>query len=522
MIPILTTAQMRAIDKQAIAGNRSVGYSYMLKAGMGLYDAVRERLRPGDKAAVVCGKGNNGGDGYVVARLLLDEGFTVMCYALADGDSLRGEARQAYHEFVSAKGTVMIVDDVADLDGFSGYSLIIDAILGAGLKGDPHGMAANSIDAINRSPIPVISVDTPSGLNNDSGIPGKPTVRASATVTMGFPKIGQLVYPARDYVGDLIVRRLGYPDDIVAAQSGKVYLPTLDWLRRVIPPRRSAGSKFEHGLAMIAAGSKGMTGSATLAAMAALRTGCGMVHMATPASATSVLSIKLTEPVIHPLPETPEGTLAEEGAEAARELSNRMQAALVGPGLSHNESTTRFCRALVGSLSIPAVLDADGLNAYRGRAQELRDRTCDLIVTPHAGEWQRLFDPAPEMITDKIELLTTIAREYKMNIVFKGNPTVVATDDGVSYIIPIGNTGMASAGSGDVLSGILVSLLAQGCGLRTAAVAGPFLQGLAGERASRELTEYGVVASDIINQLPGALKMVTPSPACGVILEGRQ
>jgi NAD(P)H-hydrate epimerase len=520
MIPILTTAQMRAIDVQAIGGDRASGFSYMLKAGMGLYDAVLEFVKPGDKIAIVCGKGNNGGDGYVVGRMLLDEGYRVMCYALADGDSLRGEAYQAYTEYVSAKGNVMMVDDVADLDAFGGYGVIIDAILGTGLKGDPRGMAADVIAAINRSGVPVVSVDTPSGLNNDTGVPGTPTVRSAVTVTMGFPKIGQLVYPAREFVGRLVIKDLGYPEEIVARNQGGVYAPRISRIARLIPPRKPAGSKFDHGLALIAAGSQGMTGSATLAAMAALRTGCGMAHMASPRSAVSLLSLKLTEPVIHPMAETEEGTIAREAVAAVLDLEEKMHAALIGPGLSHMTATSAFCRELLKRLRIPAVLDADGINAFRGRAEELRERDCELIITPHAGEWARLFDPLPEAIEPKLRRLAEVARDFGMHIVYKGNPTLIASAAGAVWIAALGNSGMASAGAGDVLSGVLVSLLAQGCAPADTAVLGAVLHGLAGERASAARTAYGMIASDMIEAIPAVLRELVPPAPAGVRLDG--
>lgn len=510
MVPVLTTALMRKVDQQAIAGDKTTGYSYMMKAGMGLYEAVIDTVSLQQQIAIVCGKGNNGGDGYVAGRMLLDQGYRVMCFSLTDEENLIGEARQAFAEYMNAKGNYLRIDDIDDLEGFAGYGLIIDAILGTGITGDPHGIAAEVIHQINAANIPVIAVDTPSGLNNDTGVPGTPTVQASKTVTMGFPKIGQLFYPGRHTIGELIVRDLGYPEEIVAQCDISTWLPTRRAISQLMPKRRDEGNKFTHGLAFIIAGSQGMAGSATLAAKASLRTGCGMVHMASPVSVLSTFAAKLTEPVMHSMPETEAGTLSLEAFDTIMHLIKKMHAVLIGPGLTHEDQTTVLIRKMIESIELPVVLDADGINAFKGRAKDLKRRKCQLVITPHAGEWERLFAPLPESPVEKVKELVSIAREYSMNIVYKGNPTVVAASDGKVSIIPIGNSGMATAGVGDVLSGILVSLLSQGVQVSDAAVLGPCLQGLAGQFASQRMSEYSVIASDLIESLPHVIKDLVP------------
>ncbi|MFP4415866.1 MAG: NAD(P)H-hydrate dehydratase [Chitinispirillaceae bacterium] len=513
MIPVLSTAQMRSVDQQAIGGDKTTGYSYMMKAGMGLYEAVIEMVTPEEQIAVVCGKGNNGGDGYVVGRMLLDQGYRVMCFSLTDEESLVGEARQAFTEYINAKGNYLRIDDIDDLEGFAGYNLIIDAILGTGITGDPHGLASEVINQINASGLPVISVDTPSGLNNDTAETGTPSVYATKTVTMGFPKIGQLFYPGRYNVGELIIRDLGYPEEIVAKTNGNLWLPTRQDISRLLPSRQQEGNKFDHGLAFIIAGSRGMSGSATMAAMASLRTGCGMVHMATPSSVLSTFANKLTEPVIHGMPETESGTLSPEGYDEMIAHSKKMDAVLIGPGLTHLDQTSALVRRLVQTVEQPVVLDADGINAFKARAEELKDRRCQLIITPHAGEWARLFPPLPQNPVEKMNRLVHCAQEYDMTIVYKGNPTIVAAGSGKLTIVPIGNSAMATAGVGDVLSGILVSLLAQHVDISDAAVLGTCLQGLAGQAASRHLSEYSVIATDLIDRLPLVFRKLSPSVA---------
>ncbi|MBD3242622.1 MAG: NAD(P)H-hydrate epimerase, partial [Chitinivibrionales bacterium] len=257
MIPIVTVAQMRTIDKEAIGGETTVGFGYMLKAGMGILETVR-KLQPdpaGGDIAIVCGKGNNGGDGYVAGGLLIDAGYNVMVFGLFDRDELRGEALMAFDEYALRKGNFLLLDDIEELNQLSRYSLVIDAILGSGIQGDPRGSAAKAIQAVNACGRPVLAVDTPSGLDNDTGNPGNPCISAATTVAMGFPKLGTLFYPGRRQVGALVIRDLGYPDDITTKHHGKIFTPTNDFLRKTLPRRRPAGSKIEHGLVLMVCGS---------------------------------------------------------------------------------------------------------------------------------------------------------------------------------------------------------------------------------------------------------------------------
>jgi hydroxyethylthiazole kinase-like uncharacterized protein yjeF len=508
MLPVVTVAQMRAIDEQAIGKDLTIGYSYMLKAGIGLFLAARE-IVPDPAAgdiAVICGRGNNGGDGYVVARLLLEAGYRVMCFCLCGADELRGEARLGYNEYLARKGNLLALDDVNDLSNLSHYRLIIDAMLGTGARGDPRGIYASVIAAINESGVPVVSADTPSGLNNDTGMPGNPCIKASVTVTMGFPKLGLYFYPGRDYVGRLSVQDLGYPDDVLEDHTIALQYPTHEDLAAMLPPRKPAGSKIDHGMALLVCGSRGMAGSATLAARAALRCGCGMTHLAAPESIVAVLSEKLTETVIHPIPETAAGTPALSSHAKISALAASMKALCIGPGISHEDETGSLVRAVVSTVKIPILLDADGINAYKGRPQELASHAGDLVITPHRGEWQRLFGELGNDSEKMIEKVRKKSRELSATIVLKGNPTIAASPDGKVYMLPFGNSGLAKAGSGDVLSGIIVSLLAQGAPAPHAAVLGVYIHGEAGTIASEKLGEYSVIPTDVINTIHKAMR----------------
>ncbi|MDG5815483.1 NAD(P)H-hydrate dehydratase [Chitinispirillales bacterium ANBcel5] len=508
MISVVSTAQMRNIDKETINGDLTVGYSLMLEAGRGVFEEARKMLGYRDKAnvAIFCGKGNNGGDGYVAAKMLMENGYTVIVFSLYDISVLKGEAKVASDEYLEKEGTVRVINDT-EMNFFpDNFDLIIDALLGTGVKGDPGGVLANVIRLINELNIPVLSVDTPSGLNGDTGQCGNPCVRADRTITMGFPKIGQFFYPGRDKTGKLITRTLSYPEKIVSANLRDSFLPTKSAFAEYLPARKSAGSKFEHGLALLISGSKGMSGSATLAANAAFRTGCGMVHMGLPESLIDIMSVKLTETVLHPMEQTQSGTISTDALENFINLASGKDAICIGPGLSHNLQTTQFIRKTITKTQVPIVLDADGINAFKDKSEELMEHKGEIIITPHRGEWKRVFGELPTDPLKLIDILKITASKYNITILLKGNPTIVAGQSGSVFILPFGSSALATAGSGDVLSGIIVSLLAQGVKPIEAAILGQFIHGEAAKYASEEMTEYSVIASDLPHYIPKVFK----------------
>lgn len=508
MNPVVSVSQMRAIDAAAIGNDTVVGYFYMQKAGMGLFRAIRKMFPDSTTAgeiAIVCGKGNNGGDGFVIARLLLQEGYRVMCFSLAPLETLTGECLIASREFISRKGTLLHVDDIADFPPPVRFSLIIDALLGTGLRSDPHGLYAAVISLINSSGIPVLSVDTPSGLNNDTGIPGTPCIKATKTVAMGFAKPGHFFYPGKTYTGELVIEDLGYAEDIVYGVPHSLYMPDIGDLRKMLPPRKPAGNKHDHGIALISGGSPGMAGSLTMAAQAALRCGCGMLHCAFPESLLTILSVKLTEPVLHALPQTALGTCGKGAAAKIRELIKTMHALCLGPGFSTDTDSISVVKEVVGTCTIPVTLDADGINAYRDTPEALADHAGPLCITPHRGEWTRLFGALPQTPLEVIETIRTVAQKLDITILLKGNPTLVADPSGRVYLLPFGNSALAKAGTGDMLSGIITSLAAQGAPLTDAAILGAYLHGSAGTIASERLNEYSVTAPDVIDCIAPAI-----------------
>ncbi|MCX7727210.1 MAG: NAD(P)H-hydrate dehydratase [Chitinispirillaceae bacterium] len=282
----------------------------------------------------------------------------------------------------------------------------------------------------------------------------------------------------------------------------------MHYCKKVLPSRKPAGSKYDHGVLLIVAGSPGMTGSATLASIAAIRCGCGMVHCAFPSSLLSILSVKLTEPVLHPLPDTNKGIISLDAVTDILELVEKMDALCIGPGLSYERSAIECVRKIVSNCKKPILLDADGVNAFKDNVEELKKHTGDLVITPHAGEWRRLFGELPSLPTERIAKVKKVAKEFNITILLKGNPTIICGSKGESFVMPYGNSALAKAGSGDVLSGIISSLIAQGASIIDATILGAYIHGKCGEILSEVKTEYSVLASDVAEAIPEILKTI--------------
>ena len=521
MIPVLTAKEIREIDRESISGDLELGFSYMEKAAEGLFETVKTLVPPetvGDfqlnkKITVVCGKGNNGGDGFLLAMKLKSIGYSVDCFSSCSSEDLKGEARKAYEAFLLESGQVeFLEDDFTKLEKSisEDCSLIVDALLGTGIQGDPKDKIAKIINLINKSKVRVLSVDTPSGINNDDGSVFNPSIVANTTVTMAYPKLGLLFYPGRANVGNLYIKDLEYPLEILKRNFSNIYIPSHEDLSDLLPARKPSGSKFDHGVCLMLCGSKGMSGAAILSSSAAMRSGAGYVNLASPASLESLLAENLKEVVCHSMPETKSGQLSLKAENLIKELSKKSSAICIGPGLAHEDEVSSLVRILVKDLDKPIVLDADGINAFKSKVEDLKKHKSEILITPHQGEWERLFGELPEKPINKIEELKKKAKEFNMNILLKGSPTIVVDTEDNAYILPYGNSGLATAGSGDVLSGIVTALAAQGASLKDAAILAAYLHGTAGVKASEELTEYGMMAGDILGKIPAAIKEILP------------
>lgn len=507
---VVTPRQMREIDARAIKKYKVPGLTLMEKAGRALADQAGAMLGDQRSVCVVCGKGNNGGDGLAAARLLKQEGCEVLVFLLGAVSNLKGDARTNARKLKTAKIRISEIrggSGIAALRaGLKGSELAIDAIFGTGFQGPADKLAGQAIEAINSSGRKILSADIPSGVDGETGQAEGPAVRASVTVTMGLLKTGLLFYPGKELAGRVVVADIGFPDKCVAEQKPNVRMVQGSAIKDWLPARKPDAHKGSCGTVLALAGSGGMTGAACLTSLAAMRSGAGLVYLGIPESLNDIIEAKLTEVITKPLPETRNRTLSLAALERILKLTGKADSMVIGPGLSAHPETAELVQSVIRSVNLPAVLDADGLNALASRPELLRSAT-SLILTPHYGELSRLMKIEISQIkAEPLKYALEAARKFNQVVVLKGAPTVTARPDGRAWINTTGNSGMATAGSGDVLAGLIGGLLAQGLAPERAAVLGAYLHGLAGDLAAENKTEYCMLAGDILDTLPEAYK----------------
>jgi len=513
MMKIVTAAQMRELDRRTIEEAGVSGKILMERAGSGIVDCIERTLGSTrhKTVTVFCGKGNNGGDGFVVARLLHRLRAKVRIIAMAAPSELSRDAAIMYRRFVGSAGKSAI-HRFASQDHAQAIirdsRIVIDALLGTGMSHDVTGPYAEAIESINTSNCPVIAVDIPSGLHAETGAVMGHAVKASHTVTLGLPKRGLFQGSGIDFAGSVSVVDLGIPSAFIDSVPTNITLMTPDFIRSLLPVRQASQHKGTFGHAGLIAGSVGKTGAAAMAAMAALRIGTGLVTVAVPSGLNDIVESKLLEAMTVPMPDTKAKTFARSGLDRLSAFAAARTAVAIGPGLSTHPETVELVQGLIGRLDCPAVLDADALNALAGRASILTACKIPPILTPHPGEMARLESNATSSSVnlDRIGTAVRFARERGVFVVLKGARTVVAGPDGAAAICPTGNPGMATAGTGDVLTGMIVGLLAQGLKSWDASCAATYLHGLAGDLAAFDKGQAGLVARDLIEQIPYALK----------------
>ena len=506
---ILTVEEMRESDRIAIEEMGIPGIVLMENAGLKSAQCIADTFGPvgGMRIGVFCGKGNNGGDGFVIGRHLSRMGAEVHFWLTGKKTDLRGDAATNLH---IAEKMGLPIDELEDWDpgtDLSDFDLLIDALLGTGLKGEVRGIYAKIIESLNRFRGPVAAVDTPSGLEGNTGRPLGTCVRADLTVTMGNIKTGMLFYPARNFIGDLFVADLSVPESVLDTVQPKKFLLSVDDYRELLPPRPPDAYKNVFGNVLVFAGSTGLTGAAAMASLSALRSGAGMVMLGCPRSLNPIFEQKITEVMSEPLPETEAGSLAAEAVDAAARVLEWADVLALGPGLSTHPSTREFVRRVLSEQNRPMVIDADGLNNLVGQTDLLAKYSGDLVLTPHPGEFSRLSGLSREEITgDRIAAVRQFAREWNVVLLLKGAPTLIADPEGNVFFNPSGNAGMATAGSGDVLTGLIAGFLAQGLSALHAALLGAFVHGLAGDLAAFEMGQRGMIAGDLIDYVPDVLQ----------------
>lgn len=509
MRPVLTARQMAACDRQAIEQYGIPGVVLMENAGRGVVRVAEQLLGTtcGKRVAIFCGKGNNGGDGFVAARHLVNGGAEVRVLLVGRRAEVKGDAATNLRVLTNMGLVVEEVSKAEHVPDLGGMDLIVDALLGTGLQGPVQGFMEHVIDTVNATRAPIVAVDVPSGINADEGSVQGAAIRATATATMAALKRGLLFSPAREHAGRVSVIDIGMPAQLLAGGNVDTWQVTGCDVATMLPKRAPNAYKNLCGVALVVAGSTGMTGAAVLSAETVLRAGAGLAYLAIPSSLNAIVEEKATEVISKPVPETQPGYLGRAAAEQVKKLFAGVNAVAIGPGLGTEPETVEAVWEMVITCPHPLVVDADGLNALAKKTEILVRRTGRVVLTPHPGELARLTGQTREsIIRDPVSTARTWAQRWGEVLVLKGAPTVVAVPSGTVYINSTGNAGMATAGSGDVLTGLITGLLAQGLAPEQAAVAGVYLHGLAGDLARDELGERGMIAGDIMRHVPAALR----------------
>jgi len=506
LVPLADAETMRGIDRWAIEKRGVAGLELMERAGEGVA-RVLERLAPDGPVTVLCGKGNNGGDGLVVARLLRERGRAVTVVCVAAPGELAGDAKANLQRLpgeppVRLDGTAWEHAGV-DASVFEGSAIVVDALLGTGFQGEPRGAVAEAIDAVNRTGAPVVSVDVPSGVDASTGVVSAAAVRASVTVTFQLAKPGLWIRPGKAHAGEVQTLDIGIPRG--APQSACIGLIAPSVLAE-LPRRDATSTKFSSGHVLVAGGSRGLTGAPRMAAEASMRAGAGYVTACVPACVQSMIAAGATpELMTRGMPDDGEA-LAPESVTAVLEASARGGALALGPGLGRRAGALAFARELAREAKVAMVLDADGLNAHAGRLADLAARRAPTVLTPHAGELGRLLELDSSRIErERLHHARTAAERSGAVVVLKGDDTLVTEPGGRVAVSPGAAPALATAGSGDVLSGVIAALLAQGLDAFTAAAAGVWLHAQAGREAARRVgAAEAVIASDVIAALGSA------------------
>ncbi len=513
---VLTAEAMAAADQRAIVEIGVPGLVLMENAALGVVEAIGESFPDVQRISVLCGPGNNGGDGLAVARHLMTRDCLPRVVMVVSPDRLRGDALLQL-EIVERLGLAVHVWEeevsVSELIETTvaprGCELIVDAMFGTGLARPLEGRLAELVGAINELPLPVVAVDLPSGLHGSRfQLPG-PHLRADLTVTFAAPKVAHVLSPALESCGEVVVADLGLPRFLVEEAEGQLFVQSAEELRGLIEPRAAESHKGSYGHLLVVAGAPGTTGAAAMAVRSALRSGVGLVTAAVAEPLVPILEAVSLESMTLPVPHHDSGALGERSLELLLEAAAARSAMVVGPGLGRAPSTEEMVRSLVLDSERPLVLDADGINAFEGQASMLAERAAgdreSVVLTPHPGELARLLEvPGAEIQADRPRFVSLAARETGAVVVLKGHQTLIADPDGDVVINPTGNPGMASGGTGDVLAGVIGALLAQGYDPRTASRLGCFVHGLAGDLSAERVGELSLVAGDLIEMLPQA------------------
>ena len=510
---VVTAHEMRQIDQQTIEQIGLPGVVLMEHAGSAVVRAIHQHFPECRQVAIVVGKGNNGGDGLVIARQLALAGQPIQIFLVSSPESFAGDAltnlQIAQNLDLPITPILSAVALKEQKSQIASADLIVDSIFGTGLRGGVHGFIGDVIECLNETEKPVVAIDLPSGLSADTGIAEGACIEATYTVTMGLPKRGNLIHPGADLTGQLEVADIGFPSSVIDAQNIQINWTQPSDAAQRLPARPTHSHKGTYGRVFVAAASTGMTGAAALTSAGALRVGAGLVTLGAPKSLNPILEVKLTEVMTLSLPETAEGSLALEAKSHIIEAVERTKSVLaIGPGLSQYPETVTLVHSLIQETDTPTVIDADGINALSKSKAILSSLSPQTVLTPHPGEMARLIGGSVEALErDRIGIAQRFAQAHNVTLVLKGAPTVVAGGNGEVWINSTGNAGMATGGMGDVLTGLIAGLIAQKVSPFNAAVLGVYLHGLAGDIVAESIGMHGLMAGDVLNHVPKAIEL---------------
>ena len=503
-----TAREMQEIDRTAIKSIGIAGPVLMERAGVAVAREIKGSFCQ-RRAFIACGTGNNGGDGLVIARELHNAGYLVKVLILGNRNRLSPGCREQYSIARKLKLPVGFGTSITRKDTHG--SVLVDALCGTGLNKEISGPAASMIRRINASGCPLVSVDIPSGISADTGQVLGIAVKADLTVTFGLPKIGHFLGPGAEHTGRLQVEDIGFPPFLY--EKASCLIPDRAYIASILPARKEHSHKGHYGHVLLVAGSAGKTGAAFMASRACLRAGAGLVSIAGPASLSSEYQQRATEEMYLPLPDT-DGALSEKALEPIMSSIKAQATVLaIGPGLGTAPGTVKLVKRLVRECPVPMVLDADALNALKGASGTIKKAKQPVVLTPHPGEFSRLTGMRiKDVVSDPISAAQLLARKSGAVVLLKGAPTVTATPSAETCINTTGNSGLSKGGSGDVLTGMVAALMAQGASAADAAVAGAFLHGLAADLAVSNGSKRSLLASDVTDTLPEAFSVVEGGP----------
>jgi NAD(P)H-hydrate epimerase len=509
---ILTSRQMSNIDGRAIKGFGIPGIILMENAGIQAMHFIMDSIEEieAKNILILCGTGNNGGDGFVVARHLYSHGLFPEIKLIGEAKKVKGDALTNLKIAKKIRIPIEEIKTEASWRKFrsqlTNFQCIIDALLGTGLQGAPRGIYKMIIEDINQSLSEVVAIDIPSGLSGDTYKVSGAAVEADYTITFCCPKIPHVFPPAENYIGELEVADINIPDRAVLEEKTFLNLVEKELVYALLPQRRRDDHKGHFGHALVVSGSRGKSGAASLVAMSALKAGAGLVTVAAPDTAQKILATHSTEMMTEPIPETKDGSISTKALPLLLELAQDKDLISIGPGITRDKQTASTVRSLVKKTKIPVLIDADGLNAFEGFSKDLFGKKRKLIITPHPGEMSRLIGQSVKFVQDnRVEVCRNFAVTHHCYVVLKGYKTLISDPTGQVFVNPTGNPGLGTAGAGDILTGIMTGFLVQGIDILHALILSVYLHGFAADIAAGDLGEIPLMAGDVIDYLPDAI-----------------